>query len=143
MDVADRGAEAAQEVTSYDEVSESEAASPIERAILLILSALEADHSVGATLLPGYIISRVPMSPAERARRYLPRANEKRLKDNQERLRRLKNEIARQIAKDPSISDYDLAIVLNEAGLRTYTGLKYTATRVEELRRRLRRAALA
>lgn len=81
------------------------------------------------------------MTPAERAARYLPRANEKRARLNKDRLARLKIEIAVQRATKPGISDFDLAIALNEAGLSTYTGLPFTATRAHELLKKLKRAS--
>lgn len=92
-------------------------------------------------LLPGYTILPKPMTATERASRYLPRANEKRATDNKDRLARLQVEIERQRVMKPKISDFDLAIALNQAGLTTYTGLPFSATRVRELLKRLERAS--
>lgn len=110
-------------------------------AVALLLAKLNADPAIGASLLPGYTILPKPMTPTERAARFLPRANEKRAIDNKVRLERLKVEIERQRAVKPQISDFDLAIALNRAGLTTYTGLPFTATRTRELLKRLKRAS--
>lgn len=109
-------------------------------AVALLLGKLSANPDMGTTLLPGYTIVPTPMTPDERAARYLPRANEKRASLNRDRLARLKIEIAMQRAIKPRISDFDLAIALNEAGLTTYVGLPFTATRTRELLNRWKRA---
>jgi hypothetical protein len=124
-------------ITDYPNRQESDLATA--SAVSILLAKLRANPAVGATLLPGYSITPNPMTPTERASRYLPRANEKRASDNEDRLARLKAEIERQRAMKPRISDFDLAIALNEAGLTTYTGLAFTATRVHELLKRLKR----
>ncbi len=126
-------------ISDYPESHEPDLATA--SAVTLLLTKLNANPAWGATLLPGYTILPKPMTPTERASRYLPRANEKRASDNKDRLARLEAEIERQRAMKPEISDFDLAIALNQAGLTTYTGLPFTATRARELLKRLKRSS--
>lgn len=108
-------------------------------AVAMILERLAAEPHAAATLLPGFLIVPAPMTPATRAALFLPRAMEKRRANNQERVHRVREAIADQLAQEPAMSDYNLAAALNAAGLRTYTGKRFTATRVRTLLNKMRR----
>lgn len=111
----------------------------VDEAVTLMLDLLTEDPEAAATLLPGFKIVRAPMTPAMRAAMSLPKANEKRRIDNEERVRGVRVILEDQLARDHSISDRDLAAALNEAGLRTYTGLPYNTWRVRTLLNKIKR----
>lgn len=111
----------------------------VDQAVALILKLVAEDPEAATALLPGFKIVRVPMTPAMRAAMSLPKANEKRRLDNEERARRVRLLLEDQRARDPSISDRDLAAALNGAGLSTYTGLPYNTWRVRTLLNNMRR----
>jgi hypothetical protein len=106
----------------------------------MILERLATDPQAAATMLPGFRIVPAPMTPAARAALFLPKAMEKRRANNRERVIRVREVIAHQLALEPGISDYNLAAALNAAGLQSYTGKPYTATRVRTLLNKMRRA---
>ena len=111
-----------------------------KHAVGMILERLAAEPDAAATLLPGFIVLPAPMTPATRAALFLPRANEKRRANNQERLLKVKQVIAEQLDRNAAMSDYNLAAALNDAGLHTYRGLPFSATRVRTLLIRMKRA---
>lgn len=120
---------------TFTAVSESSALDvvDVDRAVELILDKLAKNPAAAAMLLPGYTIKRLPMTPAMRSELFLPRAAEKRRSNNEERLRKVWLVIDDQMAKDPSISDLNLAAALNCADLGTYTGKRFNAGSVHRL----------
>jgi len=52
----------------------------------------------------------------------------------------LRHKITKQLAKEPAMTSFNLAIALNAAGLATCSGFPFAATRVDDLLKRLRRA---
>lgn len=111
----------------------------VDEAVTLMLKLLSEDAEAAATLLPGFKIVRAPMTPAMRAAMSLPKANEQRRAENQERDVKVRQAIGDQRASNPAITDYELAAALNRAGLHTYNKLPYTATRVRTLLNKMKR----
>lgn len=105
----------------------------IDRAVASLLDRLSTHPESAATLLPGYTIEPLPMTPAARAAMSLPKATAQRRAKNQERLVRVWQVIDREVIADPDISDHGLAAALNRAGVLTYMSRAYTASKVRLL----------
>jgi len=105
----------------------------IDIAVAALLDILSKHPAAAGTLLPGYTIAPLPMTPAARAAMSLPKATAQRRAKNQERLARVWQVIDREVIVDPDISDDGLAVALNRASVLTYMGLPYTASKVRLL----------
>lgn len=111
----------------------SSQAAEIDIAVATVLDMLCKQPASAGTLLPGYTIAPLPMTPEARAAMSLPKATAQRRAKNQERLLRVCQVINRELITDPGITDFDLAAALNQAGVLTYMGRPYTASKVRLL----------
>lgn len=89
-----------------------------------LLARLAANPAAAAKL--GYRV--VPV--AQEGKSFLPAARGKRLKKWDATCVRIMELITDQAATIPAITDAELAAVLNDAGLVTYTGLPWTGSRL-------------
>lgn len=105
----------------------------INTAIATMLDMLFKHPASAATLLPGYTIAPLPMTPAARAAISLPKATAQRRAKNRERLVRVWQVIDRETIAHPHISDHGLASALNQAGVLTYMARHFTASKVRLL----------
>jgi hypothetical protein len=63
----------------------------------------------------------------------LPKATAQRRAKNQERLVKVWQVIDHEVSADPDISDHGLAVALNQAGVLTYMGHRFAASKVRLL----------